>query len=175
VITKSRRHKPIKIAADVWNIWFRTTNTGDQEKKLEEIYNLQDALWVASVLNMFHRHCNTITLANMAQLVNVIAPMMTNQTSLVLQTTYYPLKLYTEHAGDVALDVLVRSDAFPQFADAPYLDVSATTTDSRGKFTLAVVNRNPSSDIAADVSVEGFNILSTADSYELNGRGRGCK
>jgi len=169
VMTKSRRRQPIKIAADEWNIWFRTTNTGDQEKKLEEIYNLQDALWVASVLNMFHRHCNTVTLANMAQLVNVIAPMMTNQTSLVLQTTYYPLKLYTEHAGDIALDVLVRSDAFPQFADTPYLDVSATTTDSRGKFTLAVVNRNPSSDIPADVAVEGFNIPSTADSYELNG------
>jgi alpha-N-arabinofuranosidase len=105
----------------------------------------------------------------MAQLVNVIAPMMTNQNSLVLQTTYYPLKLYTEHGGDIALDVLVRSDAFPQFADTPYLDVSATTTDSRGKFTLAVVNRNPASDIAADVAVEGFNIPSTADSYELNG------
>jgi len=171
VMTKSRRRQPIKIAADEWNVWFRTTNTGDQAKKLEEIYNLQDALWVASVLNMFHRHSNTVTLANMAQLVNVIAPMMTNQTSLVLQTTYYPLKLYTEHAGDVALDALVRSDAFPQFADTPYLDASATTTESRGKFTLAVVNRNPSSDIIADVAVEGFNMTAAADVYELNGPG----
>src|SRR5262249_208770 len=169
VMTKTRKKERVKIAADEWNIWFRTTNTGAQPKKLEEIYNLQDALWVASVLNMFHRQCRTVTLANMAQLVNVIAPMMSSPTGLVLQTTYYPLKLYTEHAADVALNFLVPSDAFPQFPDTPYLDVSATTDEAGRKFTLAVVNRHPSSDLSAQVVVEGFPMPATADLFELNG------
>lgn len=169
VMTKTRKRERVKIAADEWNIWFRTTNTGSQPKKLEEIYNLQDALWVASVLNMFHRQCRTVTLANLAQLVNVIAPMMTTPTGLVLQTTYYPLKLYTEHAGDVALDVLAHSDSFPQFPDTPYLDVSATTNEAGQKLTLAVVNRHPSSDLSAQVVIEGFTMPATADLFELNG------
>jgi alpha-N-arabinofuranosidase len=169
VMTKSKRKDRIRIAADEWNIWFRTNDTGDKAVKLEEIYNLQDALWVASALNIFHRHCSTVTIANMAQLVNVIAPMMTNANGLVLQTTYYPLKLYTDHAGDVSLDALVRSETFPGFPDTPYLDISATTDEGNRKLTLAVVNRHPSADIAADIAVEGFKMPSTGDLYELNG------
>lgn len=175
VMTRSRRKDKnqnkdrVKIAVDEWNIWFRTTGTGDQAKKLEEIYDLQDALWVASSLNMFHRYCKTVTLANMAQLVNVIAPMMTNLAGLVLQTTYWPLKLYTEQAGDVALDALVKSGTFPDLPDTPYLDVSATTDEGAGKLSLAVVNRHPTSDISANIAVDGFNVPATGDLFEING------
>ena len=169
VMTKTQRKDRVKIAADEWNIWFRTTETGWSAKKLEEVYNLRDALWVASVLNMFHRYCNTVTLANVAQLVNVIAPMMSSPTGLVLQTTYFPLKLYAEHAGDVALDALVRSDHFPDHPELPYLDVSATGDESGRKFTLSVVNRHPTADISAEISVEGLELPATAPLFEING------
>jgi len=169
VMTRSRRKERVKIAADEWNIWFRTTDTGDTAKKLEEIYDLQDALWVASALNTFHRHCQTVTLANMAQLVNVIAPIMSSPTGVVLQPTYFPLKLYTEHAGDIALDAWVRSDTFPNLPDTPYLDVSATTDEGGRRFTLSVVNRHPTADIPVDIVVEGFNLPGSGDLFEING------
>jgi len=163
------RKEPVKIAADEWNIWFRSWFKRGDDHKLEEIYNLRDALWVATALNIFHRHCNTIKLANLAQLVNVIAPMMTNSTSLVLQTTYFPLQLYAEHCQTVALDAFVRSDSFPNMPEAPYLDVSATTTEKGDKLTLAVVNRHPTDDITADISIEGLKLASSGDLYEVNG------
>ncbi|MGH9728920.1 MAG: alpha-L-arabinofuranosidase C-terminal domain-containing protein, partial [Candidatus Acidiferrales bacterium] len=136
---------------------------------LEEVYNLRDALWVASGLNTFHRNCQTVKLADMAQLVNVIAPIMANETGIVLQTTYYPLKLYTDFCGDVALDPLVRSDTFPGAPDVPYLDVSATTDNTGGKLTLAVVNRHPTEAISTDILIEGFNPQASGDFYEING------
>jgi alpha-N-arabinofuranosidase len=169
VMTKTQRKDRVKIAADEWNVWFRTTDTGSSPKKLEEIYNLRDALWVASVLNMFHRQCRTVALANMAQLVNVIAPMMSSPAGLVLQATYYPLKLYTEHAGDIALDALVRSDHFPDHPDLLYLDVSATTDEGGRKFTLAVVNRHPTADISSEIVVDGFKLPAMANRFEING------
>lgn len=136
---------------------------------LEEVYNLRDALWVASGLNTFHRNCQTVKLADVAQMVNVIAPIMSSPTGIVLQTTYYPLKLYTEHCGNVALDALVRSDAFPALPEVPYLDVSATTGDGNQSLTLAVVNRHPTADITADIAIEGFKPQSSGDLYEING------
>jgi alpha-N-arabinofuranosidase len=108
-------------------------------------------------------------MADLAQLVNVIAPIMANPTGIVLQTIYFPLQLYAQHSGNVALDTFVRSETFPDMPDTPYLDVSATTDDSSQKLTLSVVNRHPTSDITADISIEGFKLQSTGDLYEVNG------
>jgi alpha-L-arabinofuranosidase len=169
VMVRTERKERIKIAADEWNIWFRSWFKRGDDHKLEEVYNLRDALWVAEALNIFHRQCRTVTLADLAQLVNVIAPIMTNEKGLVLQTTYHPLKLYAEHCGTVALDALVRSDAFPEFPDTKYIDVSATTDDKNQKLTLAVVNRHPTADIPVDILIEGFQPQASGDLYEVNG------
>ena len=169
VMAGSERKERIKIAADEWNIWFRSWFKRGDDHKLEEIYNLRDALWVACGLNTFHRLCRTVTLADLAQLVNVIAPIMANEKGVVLQTTYHPLKLYAEHCGTVALDALVHSDAFSEFPDTPYIDVSATTDEKNQKLTLAVVNRHPTADIASDIAIEGFKPPSSGDLYEVNG------
>jgi len=163
------REEPLKIAADEWNIWFRAGWKRGDPHKLEEIYTLRDALWVGTAINIFHRHCNTVKIANLAQLVNVIAPIMANSTGIVLQTTYFPLQLYATHCQNVALDALVRSETFPNHPHAPYLDVSATTDEKGGKLTLAVVNRHPTDAITAEISMEGLKVGSTGDLYEVNG------
>jgi alpha-N-arabinofuranosidase len=169
VTPRDEKKERVKIAADEWNIWFRSWFKRGDEHKLEETYNLRDALWVASALNTFHRYCNTVQLADLAQLVNVIAPIVTDSKGIVLQTTYYPLKLYAELCGSVALDPLVRSDTFPDMPDMPYLHVSATTDKSAKKLTLAVVNRHPTADITAEIVLEGFTPRGTGDLYEVNG------
>jgi alpha-L-arabinofuranosidase len=171
VMVRSERKERIKIAADEWNIWFRSWFKRGDSHKLEEIYNLRDALWVATAMNIFHRACRTVTLADLAQLVNVIAPIMTNEKGLVLQTTYFPLQLYSEHCGTVALDALVRSDSFPEFPDTPYLDVSATTDEKNQKLVLAVVNRHPAADLNVEIQIEGFKPKESGDLYEVNGPG----
>lgn len=168
-MARTRKKERVAIAVDEWNIWFRSWFHRGNNHMLEEVYNLRDALWVASGLNIFHRNCTTVKLADMAQLVNVIAPIMANSSGIVLQTTYYPLKLYTDYCGDVALDALVRSDTFPNLPEVPYLDVSATTDPQSKKLTLAVVNRHPTADISADVVIEGFRPRASGDLYEING------
>src|SRR6202451_3092182 len=126
VMANTEKKERVMIAADEWNIWFRSWFKRNDDHKLEEVYNLRDALWASSALNIFHRNCRTVQMADLAQLVNVIAPIMANPTGIVLQTTYFPLQLYSTHCGNVALDALVRSDTFPDMPDTPYLDVSAT-------------------------------------------------
>ena len=169
IMSRTGKKQRVAIAVDEWNIWFRSWFHRGDNHMLEEVYNLRDALWVASALNTFHRNCQAVKLADVAQLVNVIAPIMSSPTGIVLQTTYYPLKLYTEHCGNVALDALVRSDAFPALPEVPYLDVSATTNDGNQSLTLAVVNRHPTADISVDIAIEGFTPQSSGDLYEING------
>src|SRR5699024_10012314 len=97
---------PIYIAWDEWNVWYRA-RTGDSasgERALEERYNLEDALVVAGFFNVFVRHADIIKMANMAQLVNVIAPIFTSEDDMFKQTIYYPLQLFSEYNYGTSLD-----------------------------------------------------------------------
>ena len=73
---------------------------------LEERYNLEDALVVATFLNSFVNHAHIVKMANMAQLVNVIAPIFTNDKGMFLQTIYYPLALFANNSKGKALDAV---------------------------------------------------------------------
>src|SRR4051794_31802284 len=120
--------KKIYIAWDEWNVWYRAR--GDKERGrqiLEEHYNLEDALVVSSFLNTFVNHAHIVKIANMAQLVNVIAPIFTSKDSLFLQTIYYPLQLFATNCHGNALDLLVEAPTYnsKKVGSVPYLDVSA--------------------------------------------------
>jgi alpha-N-arabinofuranosidase len=115
---------PIGIAFDEWNVWYRTRGPEGRSGGLEEHYDLSDALAVATFLNIFVRHCRSVEIANLAQMVNVIAPIFTRPDGLFLQTIYHPLRLYAEHLHPIALDVLV---------DAPTLDVPTGALDERDR------------------------------------------
>ena len=87
----------------------------------------------------------------MAQLVNVIAPIFTNEKGLFLQTIYFPLQLFAANVRGTALEVFVDSPGYAtrRFDKVPYLDVSASL-DS-GAVVLNVVNRHPDQDIEAEI------------------------
>ena len=172
----------IHIAYDEWNVWFRAGNPPwnqwiDIDGKLEERYTLADALAVAAYLNAFIRHCSTVRMANIAQLVNVLAPIMTSADALVRQTIFHPLHLYSRHMRGDAVDVFVecelhelRDEASPwphRVADlGPFklLDVSAVR-DPSGATNVAVVNRHLERDIEAKLDIPG---ASDGIAYELN-------
>jgi alpha-N-arabinofuranosidase len=172
---------PIHIAYDEWNVWFRERSS---ESALEEQYTLADALAVSSYLNSFIRHCDTVKMANLAQLVNVIAPIFTNKEGLFLQTIYHPLRLYAEHMQDVALDVHVESEQFTFLAGqeqstwsyrveklGPFklLDVTATCDSSGHELALAVVNRDLERAHETTIQFADALTLDTAVAYEVNG------
>ena len=132
--------KPIYIAFDEYNVWYRAFN----ENKLEEHYNMQDVLVVAMYLNCFLRHANIVKMANMAQLVNVIAPMMVTQDKLWLQTIYFPLQMYATNCHGQSLQTLVESVTYDagDIKDVPWLDVSSVLNAGNQELIINVVNRN---------------------------------
>lgn len=151
---------PIYIAYDEWNVWYRMRGSTEYEigrKGLEERYNFEDALAMGAFFNAFLRHADSVKVANLAQLVNVIAPIVTNKDGLFLQTIYWPLLEYGKQRRNLALDVLVRSPAYKyEGRDIGYLDVSATYDPRGGRVFLNVLNRSRDRAIEARIdNVEG--------------------
>ena len=157
---------PIHIAYDEWNVWFRQR---DGAAGLEERYTLADALAVATYLHAFIRHAKAVKMANLAQLVNVIAPIVTSPDGLFLQSIYHPLRLFADHLGTSALDVHTdsatheltdskQSDPWPHrvgdLGPFPVLDTVATIS-ADGKLMISVVNRSPDTDVTAEFRLVG--------------------
>ena len=106
-------NRKIYIAWDEWNVWYRARGDAQRGRRiLEEHYNLEDALVVATFLNSFVNHAHIVKIANMAQLVNVIAPIFTNEKGLFLQTIYYPLQLFANNTRGKALELFVDSPKY---------------------------------------------------------------
>jgi alpha-L-arabinofuranosidase len=182
---EKRIDHPIYIAYDEWNVWYRERSPEARRSGLEERYDLSDALAVATFLNIFIRHCRSVRMANVAQLVNVIAPIMTTPRGLFLQSIYHPFRLYAEHTREIALDVHVECDAYTfapgeedesvrphRVADmGPFalLDATATCDVEGREVSLAVVNRDPDRAIATTIQVQNGAIGTPVLVYEVNG------
>lgn len=156
-----------KICFDEWNVWDPVRAPGEQGA--EEKYTLSDALAVASWLNVFVRQSRHMGMANIAQSVNVISPLMTTPRGLVRQTTWWPLLLFSRYMRGTAVAVSLRSGVYggetePAWVrgaiETPWLDVSAALGDD-GWLNLAVVNIHAEKDFETEVkgpsgSISGF-------------------
>jgi alpha-L-arabinofuranosidase len=152
-----RSKKKLWLSFDEWNVWYRARSGDavDGHRKeaphlLEEIYDLEDALLVGGMLNTLMRNADRVKIACLAQLINVIAPIMTNENGLFRQTIYYPYVWALQNARGKVLNVLVESPTYDvKGLDAvPYLD--AVATNDNGKTSLFVLNR----DLAKSHAVE---------------------
>ena len=140
--------RPIYIAYDEWNVWYRAHN----EKHLEEIYNYEDALAMGMFFNSFFRHADVVKMANLAQLVNVIAPIMTNKQGLFLQPIYFPIAEYGKQRGNIAVNTWVDSPGYEQnHQQLPYLDVSTTYNPKDRSVYVNVLNRSKAQSIGARI------------------------
>jgi len=146
-----RSPKKLWLSFDEWNVWYRA-RTGDavnghqQEAPhlLEEIYNLEDALLVGGLLNSLMRSSDRVKLACLAQLVNVIAPIMTNQNGMFRQTIYYPYSWALQYARGSVLNLLVESPTYEVngMGQVPYVDMVATFESKDGKTAIFALNRD---------------------------------
>jgi alpha-N-arabinofuranosidase len=154
-----RPRRPIPLAVDEWNVWYRATGgpTEPSSHPLEETYDLQDALVVAMHLNAFIRHAPTVRMANLAQLVNVIAPVVTRPDGILLQTTFYPFELFSRTTGTVALDAWWEGDTFSggAYQGVRTLDVSASLNPDRRGLAVHIVNRSVNEPVDALIELGG--------------------
>ena len=159
--------RQIPIAVDEWNVWYRSGGG----LALEETYNLEDALMVAIQMNAMIRHCRSVRMANLAQIVNVIAPVVTRPDGLLLQTIFYPFELYSQHCGNVALDVSWEGETFAGggHTGVRVLDVVATLNAEQQQLALLVVNRSPDHPIESEISLAEGAVSGPAQAFIVNG------
>jgi len=141
---------PPRIAYDEWNVWYRNM-TG----ALEERYNFADALAVGTYLNIFVRNCDWVRMANLAQMVNAIAPIVTSADTAAVQPIWYPVLLHAQAALDVAVDVHV---------DGPTVSPEFPAGVSRWPFRVADLGPFSLIDAAATVSASSVSANSAANS-----------
>jgi alpha-L-arabinofuranosidase len=152
-LVRGHRRSPKKLwlSFDEWNVWYRTTggNDVDGNRKeaphlLEEVYNLEDALLVGGLVNSLLRNSDRVKLACLAQLVNVIAPIMTNGSGLFEQTIYYPYSWALQFARGAVLNLLVESSTYSVegFDQVAHVDVAGSLNRDDGKLSLFVLNRD---------------------------------
>jgi alpha-N-arabinofuranosidase len=148
---RQRIAEPPRIAYDEWNVWYR-----DMTGALEERYTFADALAVGTYLNIFVRNCDWVRMANLAQMVNVIAPIVTSPDAVGVQPIYYPVLWHSQAALDKAVDLYVAgptvSPEWPastgrwphRVADlGPFhlVDAAASVSANNSRVALTVVNR----------------------------------
>jgi alpha-L-arabinofuranosidase len=173
-----RSPKKLWLSFDEWNVWYRA-RTGDavnghgQEAPhlLEEVYNLEDALLVGGILNSLIRHADRVKLACLAQLINVIAPIMTNPNGIFRQTIFYPYSWALQFARGSVLDLLVESPTYEVsgMGQVPYLDVAGTVSGGDGKVSLFVLNRDLAKAHAVEVNWQDKAPARTLSSVLLTG------
>jgi len=155
-----RSSKRLWLSFDEWNVWYRA-RSGDAvdgrrqvaPKLLEEVYNLEDALLVGGFVNTLLRNADRVRIGCIAQLVNVIAPLVTNDTGVLRQSTWFPYTWALRYARGRVLDLRVESETYPitaaglqaDFArndQVPFVDVVATLDVQAGQACLLMLNRD---------------------------------
>jgi alpha-N-arabinofuranosidase len=155
-----RSSKRLWLSFDEWNVWYRA-RSGDAvdgrrtfaPRLLEEVYNLEDALLVGGFVNTLLRNADRVRVGCLAQLVNVIAPLVTSETGVLRQSIYYPYAWGLRYARGRVLDLRVESDTYPitgaglqaDFArndHVPFVDVVATHDTQNGQAAVLMLNRD---------------------------------
>ncbi len=155
-----RSPKQLWLSFDEWNVWYRA-RSGDAVNGhrqfaphlLEEPYNLEDALLVGGFVNTLLRQSDRVRLACLAQIVNVIAPLVTNADGVLRQSIYYPYAWALKYANGRVLDLLVESETYPIHAaglrpdfarddKVPYVDVVVTVDAKNNRASVFMLNRD---------------------------------
>ena len=170
VKSKKRSKRQVYISFDEWNVWYHSNkqdraildgNSGwpHAPRLLEDIYNFEDVLQVGLILNTFIRRSDVVKLACIAQLVNVIAPIMTDpKGDAWRQTIYYPYYFASVFGRGTALNLAVKVPGYDsEHGDnIPYVDVAGVHDEEAGTLTFFAVNRHASETIDLDLSLQGF-------------------
>ena len=169
---KKRSRKVMNLAFDEWNVWYHSMEADKKiaqwsvaPPRLEDVYTMEDALLVGCLLITLLSHADRVKIACLAQLVNVIAPIMTEKGGPAWrQTIFYPFLHASHFARGKTLSVVVDSPRYDSkdFTDVPYLEAAAVHDEAESRLTLLAVNRDPESslELSADLrSFEGYRIL----------------
>jgi alpha-N-arabinofuranosidase len=162
---KKKSKKKIYLSLDEWNVWKSQGSSRAQQHwqiappEFEDVYTLEDALVVGCCLISLLKHADRVKMACIAQLINVIAPIMTeNGGPLWLQTTYYPYMHASLYGRGTVLHPLITSPKYDSrdFTDVPYLEAVSVYNEELNEVTVFAVNRHLSEAMELTVDLRSF-------------------
>ena len=180
VKAKKRGKKDIMLSFDEWNVWYHSKTRDDSlmmndpwnstPRLLEDIFTFEDALMIGCILICFLRHADRLKMACMAQLVNVIAPIVTEVGGGVYrQTTFYPLLHVSKFGRGTSLQPFVVSPKYDSasYTDVPLVEAAAVMNEETGEITVFAVNRSLENAITVDCNIRGFGDCSLIEHISL--------
>lgn len=168
--------KTVNLSFDEWNIWFHSLEQDKRIKRytaaprlLEDIYNFEDALVVGTLLITLINNSDRVKIACLAQLVNVIAPIMTEDNGCWLQTIFYPFLHASLFGRGTALKAGVCCETYDTegLKEVPYVTAAAVLNDN-GEISIFAVNRSLDKEAVLDAELIGFEGYSLFEHIELN-------
>lgn len=182
VKAKKRSKRNVYISFDEWNVWYHERENDakrmaewdwpEAPRLLEDIYTFEDVLEVGSALNALIRHADVVKVACIAQLINVIAPIMTEPGGPAWrQTIYWPFLFASKYGRGTSLRVAVESPAFSTkiASDVPYLDLTAVLAPDAKSVAMFVVNRHLTEDMELTVPLQGFKPAAVIEHQQIAG------
>ena len=166
--TKKHSKKTINLSFDEWNVWFHSNENDKKVPRwmvapplLEDIYTFEDALLVGCMLMTLQNNCDRVKIACLAQLVNVIAPIMTETGGKAwAQTIFYPFMYASLNGRGTTMKPVVKCDSYSAtYADVvPYLETSIIHHPETKEITVFAVNRSLEEDMDVSLSFEDFDL-----------------
>jgi alpha-L-arabinofuranosidase len=165
---KKRSSKKIMLSFDEYNIWYKARHTGmlDRPKDWpvgpafnEEIYNFEDALVLGGAMISLLNNCDRVKVACLAQLVNVIAPIMTEKGGGAWkQTIFFPFADASRVGHGRVLRQSTEVATFStRFAEAaPYLLNSVILSEDGQRLSILALNRHLVEEMKLSVKMRGF-------------------
>jgi alpha-N-arabinofuranosidase len=172
---QARRHsrRRAHVCFDEWNVWYRNMRMDGENTfaphLVEEVYNLEDALVVAGFLNSFIRHADVVRIANLAQIANVIAPVLTDGDRILVQSIFYPFEMMSRRRDGVSLRAVVDGPGYESAGHGTVrtLDVSAVLGAHR--LHLFMTNRSIDEPMEVEVRLADASIGSLVEGELLSG------
>ena len=178
----ARKHakKKLNLSFDEWNVWYHSNEQDKEIQKadkwgralplLEDIYNFEDALLVGAILITFLKNADRVKVACLAQLVNVIAPIMTRTGGGVwAQTIFWPMMHASKFGRGTSLRPVITSPVYDckDYEKVPLVDAAAVLGDD-GSLTVFAVNRDMEDSIPLECDLRAFGPLKIAEHIVLH-------
>jgi len=171
VKAKKRSKKTMYLSFDEWNVWYHSHEVDAvlepwsiAPRQVEDYYTFLDAVVNGLMVNVLLRHADRVKIACLAQLVNVIAPILTEPNGRAIkQTIFYPYQDLTLYGSKgVSLLPQIKSPVYDdsEFGAVPYLDLAAVYDEESGALNLFIANRNQTKNLTVEVDLGGFGDVS---------------
>lgn len=173
--------KTINISFDEWNVWYldRFDNVDKIEgvdnwpvapRLLEDVYSVADAVVFGNLMISLLKHADRVTSASLAQLVNVIAPIMTEPGGPAWrQTTFYPFAITSRLARGQSLELLLDSPVHDtaRHGQVPLVDAVATHDADAGRSSVFLVNRSQDEAVTVTIDIAQLGAVATLEAHTL--------